>query len=417
MIRKANLKQEGFKVMGEIIIPQGYKSALNLHDTQVAIKTVKDYFQHELTHRLHLLRVTAPLFVQPETGLNDNLNGVEHPVSFELKDQGTKKTAEIVQSLAKWKRYALHKYGFSEGEGIYTDMNAIRQDEVTDNIHSVYVDQWDWEKIMSPEERNLDFLKSTVKDIYEALKNTEKHMADQYDYIETILPDEIFFITSQELEDRYPDLTPKEREYTITKEKGAVFIMQIGGVLASGERQDGRSPDYDDWSLNGDLIVYYPVLDIALELSSMGIRVNADALRAQLKECGCQSRAKLPFQKSILNGTLPQTIGGGIGQSRICMFFLRKAHIGEVQCSVWPMETREVMDVMNIQILCLFSNFCSSFRRSKRRIPMQYFRTGILLFSYFFILHPRNLRHSAKICFYITRKCFPLMGLYYFCIF
>lgn len=269
--------------MGEIIIPQGYKSALNLHDTQVAIKTVKDYFQHELTHRLHLLRVTAPLFVQPETGLNDNLNGVEHPVSFELKDQGTKKTAEIVQSLAKWKRYALHKYGFSEGEGIYTDMNAIRQDEVTDNIHSVYVDQWDWEKIMSPEERNLDFLKSTVKDIYEALKNTEKHMADQYDYIETILPDEIFFITSQELEDRYPDLTPKEREYTITKEKGAVFIMQIGGVLASGERQDGRSPDYDDWSLNGDLIVYYPVLDIALELSSMGIRVNADALRAQLK--------------------------------------------------------------------------------------------------------------------------------------
>ena len=303
--------------MGEIIIPQGYKSALNLHDTQVAIKTVKDYFQHELTHRLHLLRVTAPLFVQPETGLNDNLNGVEHPVSFELKDQGTKKTAEIVQSLAKWKRYALHKYGFSEGEGIYTDMNAIRQDEVTDNIHSVYVDQWDWEKIMSPEDRNLDFLKSTVKDIYEALKNTEKHMADQYDYIETILPDE----------------------------------MQIGGVLASGERQDGRSPDYDDWSLNGDLIVYYPVLDIALELSSMGIRVNADALRAQLKECGCQSRAKLPFQKSILNGTLPQTIGGGIGQSRICMFFLRKAHIGEVQCSVWPMETREVMDVMNIQLL------------------------------------------------------------------
>ena len=230
-------------------------------------------------------------------------------------------------------------------------MNAIRQDEVTDNIHSVYVDQWDWEKIMSPEERNLDFLKSTVKDIYEALKNTEKHMADQYDYIETILPDEIFFITSQELEDRYPDLTPKEREYTITKEKGAVFIMQIGGVLASGERQDGRSPDYDDWSLNGDLIVYYPVLDIALELSSMGIRVNTDALRAQLKECGCQSRAKLPFQKSILNGTLPQTIGGGIGQSRICMFFLRKAHIGEVQCSVWPMETREVMDVMNIQLL------------------------------------------------------------------
>ena len=331
------------------IVPAGYTPDIDLKETQIAIKVVKDFFQKELTKQLNLTRVSAPLFVTPESGLNDNLNGVERPVAFDIKEGGRK--AEIVHSLAKWKRYALKQYGFQPGEGLYTDMNAIRQDEVTDNIHSVYVDQWDWEKIMSPEERNLDFLKSTVKDIYEALKNTEKHMADQYDYIETILPDEIFFITSQELEDRYPDLTPKEREYTITKEKGAVFIMQIGGVLASGERQDGRSPDYDDWSLNGDLIVYYPVLDIALELSSMGIRVNADALRAQLKECGCQSRAKLPFQKSILNGTLPQTIGGGIGQSRICMFFLRKAHIGEVQCSVWPMETREVMDVMNIQLL------------------------------------------------------------------
>ena len=349
MIRKANLKQEGFKVMGEIIIPQGYKSALNLHDTQVAIKTVKDYFQHELTHRLHLLRVTAPLFVQPETGLNDNLNGVEHPVSFELKDQGTKKTAEIVQSLAKWKRYALHKYGFSEGEGIYTDMNAIRQDEVTDNIHSVYVDQWDWEKIMSQEERNLDFLKSTVKDIYEALKNTEKHMADQYDYIETILPDEIFFITSQELEDRYPDLTPKEREYTITKEKGAVFIMQIGGVLASGERQDGRSPDYDDWStvaengqvgLNGDLLVWDEVLNRSLELSSMGIRVDKEALLRQLEICNAEEKKELYFHKRLLNSELPLSIGGGIGQSRLCMFYLRKAHIGEIQASIWPEEMR-----------------------------------------------------------------------------
>ena len=331
------------------IIPEGYQAALSLYETQRAIGLIKNVFQVKLSAALHLKRVTAPLFVDPATGLNDDLNGVERPVSFDVPAVG--KDAQVVHSLAKWKRMALYRYQFSVGEGLYTDMNAIRHDEVTDNIHSVYVDQWDWEKIMSPEERNLDFLKSTVKDIYEALKNTEKHMADQYDYIETILPDEIFFITSQELEDRYPDLTPKEREYTITKEKGAVFIMQIGGVLASGERQDGRSPDYDDWSLNGDLIVYYPVLDIALELSSMGIRVNADALRAQLKECGCQSRAKLPFQKSILNGTLPQTIGGGIGQSRICMFFLRKAHIGEVQCSVWPMETREVMDVMNIQLL------------------------------------------------------------------
>ena len=331
--------------MGEIIIPKGYRSELSLHDTQVAIKTVKDYFQQELTHRLHLLRVTAPLFVQPETGLNDNLNGIERPVSFCLRDQGVKKTAEIVQSLAKWKRYALKKYGFSEGEGIYTDMNAIRQDETTDNIHSVYVDQWDWEKIITPEQRTLDYLKATVEDIYVSLKNTERHPAGLYPYIQPILPDNIFFVTSQELEDRYPELSPKEREYKIVKEKGAVFLMQIGGVLASGERQDGRAPDYDDWSLNGDLIVYYPVLDISLELSSMGIRVDAATLRSQLKESGC------PFQKSILNGDLPQTIGGGIGQSRLCMFFLRKAHIGEVQCSVWPMETREVMDAMDIQLL------------------------------------------------------------------
>ena len=337
--------------MGEIIIPQGYKSALNLHDTQVAIKTVKDYFQHELTHRLHLLRVTAPLFVQPETGLNDNLNGVEHPVSFELKDQGTKKTAEIVQSLAKWKRYALHKYGFSEGEGIYTDMNAIRQDEVTDNIHSVYVDQWDWEKIMSPEERNLDFLKSTVKDIYEALKNTEKHMADQYDYIETILPDEIFFITSQELEDRYPDLTPKERENLITKEHGCVFLMKIGDKLASGEPHDGRAPDYDDWQLNGDILFWFETLNCALEISSMGIRVDEKALEEQLVKAGCEERKNLPYHKMLLNGELPYTIGGGIGQSRLCMLLLDRAHVGEVQASLWPEEMRETCREHNIILL------------------------------------------------------------------
>ena len=335
--------------MEQIKIPDGYHSDLNLHDTQVAIKTVKDFFQQTLSQKLNLLRVSAPIFVSPSSGLNDNLNGVERPVSFDIKGQD--ENAEIVHSLAKWKRYALKKYGFAHGEGLYTDMVAIRRDEDLDNIHSVYVDQWDWEKIISKEERTMETLINTVRSIYSVLRKTEKYMAVQYDYIEEILPKEIAFVSTQELVDMYPDLTPKEREYTITKEKGAVFIMQIGGVLASGERQDGRSPDYDDWSLNGDLIVYYPVLDIALELSSMGIRVNADALRAQLKECGCQSRAKLPFQKSILNGTLPQTIGGGIGQSRICMFFLRKAHIGEVQCSVWPMETREVMDVMNIQLL------------------------------------------------------------------
>ena len=333
--------------MDQIKIPVGYHSDLNLHDTQVAIKTVKDFFQQTLAQKLNLLRVSAPVFVSPSSGLNDNLNGVERPVSFDIK--GQEENAEIVHSLAKWKRYALKKYGFAHGEGLYTDMIAIRRDEDLDNIHSVYVDQWDWEKIITAEDRNMDYLKNTVTRIVEAICNALDEVKYQYENLHTELCRDITFITSQELEDLYPNLTPKEREYTITKEKGAVFIMQIGGVLASGERQDGRSPDYDDWSLNGDLIVYYPVLDIALELSSMGIRVNADALRAQLKECGCQSRAKLPFQKSILNGT--QTIGGGIGQSRICMFFLRKAHIGEVQCSVWPMETREVMDVMNIQLL------------------------------------------------------------------
>ena len=336
--------------MENLIIPEQYKSELNLHDTQVAIKTVKDFFQKTLAERLNLLRVSAPLFVTPQSGLNDNLNGVERPVSFGIKEQGDA-SAEIVHSLAKWKRFALKKYGFSYGEGLYTDMSAIRRDEDTDNIHSIYVDQWDWEKIIKKEERTMETLQNVVRTVYKALKKTEKYMSIEYDYIEEILPKEIFFITTQELEDLYPDCTPKEREYNIAKLKGAVFIMQIGGALVSGEKHDGRAPDYDDWTLNGDIIVYYPVLDIALELSSMGIRVNADALRTQLKECGCQSRAKLPFQKSILNGTLPQTIGGGIGQSRICMFFLRKAHIGEVQCSVWPMETREVMDVMNIQLL------------------------------------------------------------------
>ena len=337
--------------MGEIIIPQGYKSALNLHDTQVAIKTVKDYFQHELTHRLHLLRVTAPLFVQPETGLNDNLNGVEHPVSFELKDQGTKKTAEIVQSLAKWKRYALHKYGFSEGEGIYTDMNAIRQDEVTDNIHSVYVDQWDWEKIITKEERNLETLKETVRTVYKVLRKTEKYMSIHYDYIEEILSHDIFFVTTSELAEMFPDYSPKEREYYIAKAKGAVCIMQIGETLENGKPHDGRAPDYDDWALNADIVVYYPVLDIALELSSMGIRVDKKALLDQLQKAGCPERAELPYHKAVINGELPLTIGGGIGQSRICMFFLRKAHIGEVQCSLWSDEVMETAKENGLQLL------------------------------------------------------------------
>ena len=336
--------------MGEIIIPQGYVSALNLHDTQVAIKTVKDFFQQELTKRLNLLRVTAPLFVNPETGMNDNLNGVERPVSFELKDMDHT-PAEIVHSLAKWKRYALKKYGFGPGEGIYTDMNAIRRDEETDNIHSIYVDQWDWEKVITREERNEETLRKVVKTIYKTLKHTEKYMSIQYDYIQEILPEDIYFITSQELEDLYPDLSPKEREYRIVREKGAIFLMQIGDLLKSGVPHDGRSPDYDDWTLNGDIIVYYPVLDIALELSSMGIRVDAESLKSQLKKSHCEARARLPFQKSILDGTLPLTIGGGIGQSRLCMFFLRKAHIGEVQCSIWPKESLEVTDAVGIHLL------------------------------------------------------------------
>lgn len=336
--------------MEHLIIPKDYHSELDLHDTQVAIKTVKDFFQNLLSLRLNLQRVSAPLFVDPNSGLNDNLNGTERPVRFGIKEQDDK-PAEIVHSLAKWKRYALKKYGFSMGEGLYTDMNAIRRDEDTDNIHSIFVDQWDWEKIISKEDRTLDFLKDTIRNVYKVLRKTEKYMAIQYDYIEEILPHDIFFITTQELEDMFPEYTQKEREYYIAKAKGAVCILQIGDVLASGERHDGRAPDYDDWSLNADIVVYYPVLDIALELSSMGIRVDKKALLSQLDKAGCPERAELPFQKAIIKEELPYTIGGGIGQSRICMFFLRKAHIGEVQSSLWPDETVEVAEGNGIHLL------------------------------------------------------------------
>ena len=268
------------------LVPENYKSALNLYDTQIGIKTVKDFFQNSLSKNLNLLRVTAPLFVRPDSGLNDDLNGFERPVSFGIKENNDEKV-EIVHSLAKWKRFALKKYGFSKGEGLYTDMNAIRRDEDTDNTHSIYVDQWDWEKIIDKEDRTEETLKATVIAIYKALKNTEKYMSIQYDYIEEILPKDIFFITTQELLDMYPDKTPKEREYLICKEKGAVFLMQVGGELSNGEKHDGRAPDYDDWSLNGDIIVYYPVLDIALELSSMGIRVDEESLTKQLEIAGC----------------------------------------------------------------------------------------------------------------------------------
>ena len=308
------------------------------------------FFQNLLSQRLNLSRVSAPLFVDPDSGLNDNLNGVERPVTFDIKEQNGRE-AEVVQSLAKWKRYALKKYGFSYGEGLYTDMNAIRRDEITDNIHSIFVDQWDWEKIIKKDERTLATLMDTVKIVYKCLRKTEKYMAIQYDYIEEILPHDIFFVTTQELADMFPDNTPKEREYYIAKAKGAVCIMQIGDVLENGERHDGRAPDYDDWSLNADIVVYYPVLDIALELSSMGIRVDKKALLSQLKKAGCEERKDLPFQKAIINEELPYTIGGGIGQSRICMFFLRKAHIGEVQSSLWPENMIAQCEENGVQLL------------------------------------------------------------------
>ena len=336
--------------MENLILPKQYKSELNLHDTQLAIKTVKDFFQALLAQRLHLTRVSAPLFVDPATGLNDNLNGYERPVTFGIKEQDDK-NAEVVHSLAKWKRYALKKYGFQVGEGIYTDMNAIRRDESTDNIHSIFVDQWDWEKIIHKEDRNLDYLKETVRTVYKCLRKTEQYMAIQYDYIDLILPKEIFFITSQELEDLFPDNTAKDREYYITKAKGAVCIMQIGDTLESGEPHDGRAPDYDDWALNADILVYYPVLDIALELSSMGIRVDKEALLRQLTLSGQEKRKELYFHKRLLNDTLPLCIGGGIGQSRLCMLYLQKAHIGEIQASIWPEDMRKECAQLGMQLI------------------------------------------------------------------
>ncbi len=336
--------------MEHLVIPANYRSELNLYETQEAISTIKEFFQQALSEQLTLLRVTAPLFVTPESGLNDNLNGIERPVDFDIKEQDGK-TAEIVQSLAKWKRYALKKYGFHPGEGLYTDMNAIRRDEVADNIHSIYVDQWDWEKIILKEQRNKETLKEVVRKVYKAIKKTEKYMSIRYDYIEEILPKDIFFITSEELAEMYPGYTSKEREDKIAKLKGAVFIMGIGHEMSNGERHDGRAPDYDDWNLNGDIIVWYPLLNRALELSSMGIRVDKDALEAQLKISGCEERAELPFQQAVIKGQLPYTVGGGIGQSRLCMFYLRKAHIGEVQCSIWPDDMREECEYRGIKLL------------------------------------------------------------------
>ena len=332
-----------------LIIPEQYKSSLGVIQTQQAIKDLKDYFEQRLSEELKLTRVSSPLFVLPETGTNDNLNGVEKAVNFNVPN--INKNVEIVQSLAKWKRVALKKYGFETGRGIYTDMNAIRKDEELDNIHSIYVDQWDWELIIDKEERNKVKLKEIVKKIYKVFKETEEHVHEIYPEIKKILPKEITFITSQELEDLYPNLTPKERENAICKKYKAVFIQGIGDILKSGEKHDGRSPDYDDWTLNGDILFYDPLFESAIELSSMGIRVDKEALISQLKKANCEDRCTLPFHKALLEDKLPLTMGGGIGQSRICMYFLRKAHIGEVQASIWDEYTHKKCEEAGIELL------------------------------------------------------------------
>ncbi|MGL4572333.1 MAG: aspartate--ammonia ligase [Clostridium sp.] len=332
-----------------IIIPTNYKSSSTLIETEVFIKSIKDYFEKNLANELNLIRVSAPLFVNSSSGLNDDLNGVERPVKFDLL--ASTEDVEIVHSLAKWKRMSLHRYEFPVGKGLYADMNAIRRDEELDNIHSIYVDQWDWELIINKEDRNLEFLRGIVNKIYSVFKSTEKYVSENLVKIQEELPEEIFFITSQELEDMYKDLTSKEREDAICKAKGAVFIMQIGHDLNSGKKHDGRAPDYDDWNLNGDILFWNTTLDKAIELSSMGIRVDEASLRAQLKEANCEEREKLDFHKSLLEGKLPYTIGGGIGQSRICMYFLRKAHIGEVQASVWDDENYKICKENGITLL------------------------------------------------------------------
>jgi len=333
-----------------LFIPENYTPSLSIKETEIAIKQIKDYFERELAKALNLTRVSAPLFVKPETGMNDNLNGVERPVAFDVSGIGGE-SVEIVHSLAKWKRMALKRYGFAQGEGLYTDMNAIRRDEELDNLHSIYVDQWDWEKIIAREERNLDTLKKIVRDIYQVFKSTEQYVCSLYPHLQRYLPEEISFITTQELEDLYPDLSPKEREDRISEEKKAVFIMQIGDTLRSGIRHDGRAPDYDDWKLNGDIIFWYPVLRKAFEVSSMGIRVDEKTLEEQLRKAGCLERKTMQFHSELLSGQLPYTVGGGIGQSRICMFFLGKAHIGEVQSSVWPNDMIESCQKANISLL------------------------------------------------------------------
>ena len=324
--------------MSNKILPEIYHPIFTGIEAQIAIKLIKDTFERKLAEKLNLTRVSAPLMVPSDTGVNDMLNGYERPVEFEVKE--THRNLQIIQSLAKWKRIALKRYGFQQGTGLYTDMNAIRRDEETDNIHSIYVDQWDWEKIIKKEERTTEYLQKTVQDIFEVFKLTEEVLINAYPEkkLERTLPDKISFITSQELENLYPEKRPKEREHLIAKEKGAVFISQIGKKLKSGNTHDGRSPDYDDWELNGDIILWYEPLNISLELSSMGIRVDKNSLEKQLKEADAEDRKELMYHKMLLNDELPLTIGGGLGQSRICMYFMKTAHIGEVQSSIWPEE-------------------------------------------------------------------------------
>lgn len=335
--------------MSKVIVPEGYKSALGMYETQTAIGMLKRIFENKLCSALNLKRVSAPLFVDPDTGLNDDLNGVERPVRFDIKETG--KDAVVVHSLAKWKRMALHTYKFSEGEGLYTDMNAIRRDEDMDNLHSIYTDQWDWEKIIRREDRNIEFLKKTVTSEVEAICATLDDLKAMYPEITLELSKDVKFVTSQELYDMYPDKTPKERENLFLAENHTAFIMQIGGKLSSGERHDGRAPDYDDWMLNGDIMFWNELLGCAFEISSMGIRVDADAMKKQLKEAGCEDRAVLPFHKALLAGELPLTMGGGIGQSRLSMLLLQKAHIGEVQVSIWDDNTKNICAENGIVLL------------------------------------------------------------------
>ena len=337
--------------MSAKIVPLVYKPIFEKLEAQKAIKLIKDTFEAKLAKALNLTRVSAPIMVPSDTGVNDLLNGYERPVEFDVKE--TKRNVQIVQSLAKWKRIALKRYGFEPGAGLYTDMNAIRRDEDTDNIHSIYVDQWDWEKIITKEQRNYEFLQKVVRDIFEVFRQTEDVLIKAFPEkkLERTIPEEISFISSQELEDLFPDKRPKDREHLITKQKGAVFITQIGKKLKSGKVHDGRSPDYDDWELNGDILLWYEPLQISIELTSMGIRVDKDSLEKQLKEAGAEDRKGLLYHQMLLNGELPLTIGGGLGQSRICMYFMKTVHIGEVQASIWPEEMVQEFRKKGIEFL------------------------------------------------------------------